>query len=149
MGKEILWWRFHSHAQKSYIKGHCWGRANRIPGWVHEAFCILYTQRSRVLGSATLFVLWPRLCWGNVMPAIAIKCSICPKIIFFRGVIHCSMWEPGVREDKISPIYSVFSPHHPHSRIKLELAVWLMTQGSSQSTSALCRASQKYLVQTE
>lgn len=100
MGKEILWWRFHPHAQISYIKGHCWGRANRIPGRVHKAFCTLCMQRSRVSGSATPFVLWARLCWGNIMPAIAIKCSICLKTISFRGVIHCSTWEPRVAEDK-------------------------------------------------
>lgn len=74
------------------------------------------------------------------MPAIAIECSICLKKIPFRGVICHSTWEPALGEDKISPIYSEFSPDHPQSRIKLELAVWLMIHSSSQSALALYRA---------
>jgi len=73
------------------------------------------------------------------MPAIAIECSICPKIIPFSGVIRCSTWETAPGEDKFCRIYSDLSADHPRSRSKLELPVWLMTHSSSQSTSALCR----------
>lgn len=106
-------------------------------------------QRSRVSCSATPFVPGPRLCAGNTRPAIAIKWSGCPTIMPFRGVTCCSTWEPALGEDKISPVYSGFSPDHPQSIIKLELTVWLMTHSSSQRTSSLCRAIKKTPLQSE
>lgn len=75
-----------------------------------------------------------------MMPAAATECSICPKIVLFTGVTHFSTWEPAVREDKISLVYSNFSPDHPQSSTKAELAVWLIIHSSSQSRSAPQRA---------